>query len=343
MITAHKPKKNMTKLDLSLTFSPKHRSTNKYDPRSPPGSALKSPHLSPKTDRSCNEWSPIQKVKILNTALSKFECPISKKALNSPKRNHFEGNSEASTQKSFENSSSCDCKHLAIIEEANDLITNLRLTISKLKKEIREKDEKICYLEKFLKENENQFNKLLVNQEICSEKNEKNKDETIKALENKLKLQEKEITSRYAKEKKIFELQMLSLEEDMNEKLTNDTQTKLEIAFLKSQISKIQDIHTQLTKENDDLRNQIKEIRMEEITKYSFQIASELSQLSSFINWFQSKGEVSLAAILLACQVHVESNQSPDSVVKSLENAVKEISTIREFLSNYHIEKTRGL
>ncbi|CAG9334525.1 unnamed protein product [Blepharisma stoltei] len=254
----------------------------------------------------------------------------------SPLDNEFRDNKEAIKKLESEN-----LRLKNELAQNKEVMQELREKIANLRKESREKDDRIANINALLKESEKNFKNLLETQNSGFDKD---KDEKIKDLEFNLKMQKKELTEQFLKEKQELEIKILDLEMLYKEKNSNDISliTGNYLEDLTKQIKLIEENYSKLQRENKELKQILENSSMQAIAKLTSQIEAEIIQLNQVFTIMISQSEISLAMILLAAQSRINPSPSPKTITFSLEKTLQELSIMRTSISDLYAEKCGG-
>lgn len=218
-----------------------------------------------------------------------------------------------------------------------EIIFELRGRIDLLRKNDREKDQKLSEMSLMLKESEKRLRNLLETHDTKPDYLAVKKDEIIRDLEFKLKMQKRELIETFDREKKEFELELLEFESLYDEKYKN-----VPIEDLNIKIKALEETVLKLESENKDLKCALYNSPIQTISRISAQIEADVTQLSQILRIIVTEQEISLAMVLLAAQAHINQNPSMQSIMPSLENTSKLIEEIRNSISDLYAERCGG-
>lgn len=322
MQNSQKTKKTNNQPGFTLSLSPKSKCSGKYNPHIPPSKARHNPSVTlqiPSFSTDSVEHSPINKTNSPSLLTTKMKFGLSKLTLSSKKV--FEAMQEDAAKIDLDNET-----------------YELRIVNSKLLKEMREKDDKINYLQNLIKENEVQFIKLLEGKDLIIQRNEKSTGEIIKELKDKIKYQEYEISTKFDKEKQIILRQIKELEQKCEEKLNANNQNAIDVKIVYKKLEKLTQMNIQISTENKKLKAVIAEFNIKEIMTCSYQIKAEIAQISTLVHHLANHQEISLAMMLITSQIHIDQIESPRRALINLKNSLGEINSIRSSISLIYSE-----
>jgi chromosome segregation ATPase len=227
-------------------------------------------------------------------------------------------------------------------EASQITISELESKLLNSSKKLKKKDEKIKFITLLLKETEKQFELLLTNTNHDLEKIIQDQAWKIKELTQLIKVQQKDLTSKWEREKselvsKISELQEKSSQEFDNQAYVYDLKISEQIQSIESLKTHNSKLVNELSKYNNSVC--VTQDSLVALSSLSQKIKAEVNQLKNIMELVAKNQEMTLAMILVSSQSEIKENQSFYSIIPTFEQVLSSLNSIRNYISDIYAEK----